>query len=162
MHPGSPCIDELGTVEAAMTRTVISVPPDMSASDAMVYLYRRGVGGAPVVDHEQVEGVVTISDLVAPRPYARETGPFHRPHGGGSKWRVKDVMTQSAVTASPQEPLLEAVVRMARERIDRLPVVDRDGRPIGIVARDDVIRVLSRVAARKEARIEARPVLVPA
>jgi CBS domain-containing protein len=40
--------------------------------------------------------------------------------------------------------------------------VDQDGRPIGIVARDDVIRVLSRVATRKEARIEARrPVLVP-
>jgi CBS domain-containing protein len=66
------------------------------------------------------------------------------------------------VTASPDEPLIEAVVRMARARIDRLPVVDRDGRPVGIVARDDVVRVLSRVAVRKEARIQARqPVLVP-
>jgi CBS domain-containing protein len=134
----------------------------MSAIEARAYLYRHGVGGAPVVDHERVEGVVTISDLEAPRPYARETGPLHRPHSGGSEWQVRDVMTESAVTASPEEPLVEAVVRMARARVDRLPVVDRDGRPIGIVARDDVIRVLSRVATRKEVRIEARrPVLVP-
>jgi CBS domain-containing protein len=159
---GSPCVDELGTVEAAMTRTVVSVPSDMSAIEALAYLYRHGVGGAPVVDHDRVEGVVTISDLAAPRPYARETGPFHRPHDGGPEWKVGDVMTQSAVTASPGEPLIEAVVRMARARVDRLPVVDRDGRPVGIVARDDVVRVLSRVATRKEALIETRrPVLVP-
>jgi CBS domain-containing protein len=71
-------------------------------------------------------------------------------------------MTKSAVTASADEPLVEAVVRMAKARIDRLPVVDRDGRPVGILARDDVVRVLARTAARKEARIEARqPILVP-
>jgi CBS domain-containing protein len=160
--PRSPCFDELGTVGAAMTKSVISVSSDMSASEAIAYLYRHGVGGAPVVDHERVDGVVTISDLAAPRPYALETGPFHRPHGGGSEWHVRDVMTESPVTASPEEPLVEAVVRMARARVDRLPVVDRDGRPIGILARDDVIRVLSRVAIRKEALIERRrPVLVP-
>ena len=120
------------------------------------------MGGAPVVDHERVEGVVTISDLEAPRPYARATGPFHRPHSGGSEWQVRDVMTESAVTASPKEPLVEAVVRMARARIDRLPVVDGEGRPVGIVARDDVVRVLARVAARKEAGAEPRrPMLVP-
>jgi CBS domain-containing protein len=68
----------------------------------------------------------------------------------------------STATASPEEPLIEAVVRMARTRIDRLPVVDREGRPIRIVARDDVVRVRSRVATRKEVRIEARrPMPVP-
>ena len=145
-----------------MTKTVVSVPPDMPASEALAYLYRSGVGGAPVVEHERVQGVVTISDLAAPHPYARETGPFHRPHAGGPDWQVRDLMTESAVTASPEEPLVEAVIRMARARVDRLPVVDPDGRPVGIVARDDVIRVLARVAAQKEAPIEARrPLLVP-
>jgi CBS domain-containing protein len=71
-------------------------------------------------------------------------------------------MTESPLTASPDEPLTEAVVRMARAHIDRLPVIDRDGRLIGILARDDVVRVLARTAGRKEARIEARrPMLVP-
>ena len=158
----SELVDALGTVGDAMTRTVISVPPDLSASEALAQLYRSGVGGAPVVEHERVEGVMTIADLTTPRPYAREPGPFFRSNSRNSEWKVRDLMTQSALTASPDEPLGEAVVRMARARIDRLPVVDRDDRPLGIVARDDVVRVLSRVAARKETRIEARrPVLVP-
>jgi CBS domain-containing protein len=154
--------DALGSVEGAMTKSVVSVSRDMPASEALAYLVRHGVGGAPVVEEGRVVGVVTTSDLAAPHPYARETGPFLRPRGGGPEWQVRDLMTESPLTASPDEPLTEAVVRMARAHIDRLPVVDRDGRSIGILARDDVVRVLARTAGRKEARIEARqPMLVP-
>jgi CBS domain-containing protein len=154
--------DTLGSVEGAMTKSVVSVSRDMPASEALAYLVRHGVGGAPVVEEGRVVGVVTTSDLAAPHPYARETGPFLRPRGGGPEWQVRDLMTESPLTASPDEPLTEAVVRMARAHIDRLPVVDRDGRSIGILARDDVVRVLARTAGRKEARIEARqPMLVP-
>jgi CBS domain-containing protein len=138
--------EALGTVEGAMTKSVVSVSRDMPASEALSYLIRHGVGGAPVVEGARVVGVVTTSDLAAPHPYARETGPFLRPHGEGSGWQVRDLMTESPVTASPDEPLVDAVVRMARARIDRLPVVDRDGRSIGILARDDVVRVLARTA----------------
>lgn len=155
-------VHALGPVAEAMTRTVIRVPPDLEASQALAYLYRSGVGGAPVVEDGRVAGVVTISDLAAPRPFARESGPFLRPHDGGSEWQVRDLMTESAVTASPDEPLSEAVIKMARTHVDRLPVVDRDGRPIGIVARDDVVRVLARAAAREERGTRSlRPVLVP-
>lgn len=152
----------LGPVADAMTRTVITVPPDMDVSQALAYLFRSGVGGAPVVAHGRVVAVVTISDLAAPRPFARESGPFLRPHDGGSEWQVRDLMTESAVTASPDKPLTEAVIKMARAHVDRLPVVDREGRPIGIVARDDVVRVLARAAAREERGTRSLwPVLVP-
>ena len=160
LRPG--WLDELGTVRAAMTRSVIAVAADVPAIEALTSMYRSGVGGAPVVEHGRVEGVVTTADLLAPRSFARETGPFLRPWGGALEWRVRDLMTASPLTASPDEPLIDAVIRMARAHVDRLPVVDTDGRPIGIVARDDVIRVLSRVAARRHTRIPARrPVLVP-
>lgn len=152
----------LGTVEQAMTRSVVSVSRDMSVSEALTFLYRNGVGGAPVLEKERVVGVVTISDLAAPHPYARETGPFLHPPNGGTEWHVRDLMTESAVTASADEPLIDAVVRMARARVDRLPVVDRAGRPVGIVARDDVVHVLARAAARQGTPVQApRPVLVP-
>lgn len=153
--------EALGTVEGAMTKSVVSVSRDMPAGEALAYLIRHGVGGAPVVEGDRVLGVVTTSDLAAPHPYARETGPFLRPRSGGSEWQVRDLMTESPATASPDEPLVDAVVRMARARIDRLPVVDRDGRSIGILARDDVVRVLARTAEPTRARNEARrPMLV--
>jgi CBS domain-containing protein len=154
--------DTLGTVEGAMTKSVVSVPREMSAGEALAYLIRHGVGGAPVVEETRVVGVITTSDLAAPHPYARETGPFLRPRNGGSAWQVRDLMTESPVTAAPDEPLIDAVVRMANARVDRLPVVDADGRPLGIVARDDVVRALARAAANKEERHdERRPMLVP-
>jgi len=154
--------DLLGSVEGAMTKTVVSVSSAMPASDALAFLYRNGVGGAPVVEHERVVGVITISELQSPHPYAHETGPFLRPHKGGSQWQVTDLMTKTAITAFPDEPLVDAVVRMTTARVDRLPVVDRDGRPIGIVAREDVVRVLARASAREQARTgPPRPVLLP-
>jgi CBS domain-containing protein len=143
--------EALGTVDGAMTKSVVSVSRNMPASEALAYLIRHGVGGAPVVEGDRVVGVVTTSDLAAPHPYARETGPFLRPHNGGAEWQVRDLMTESPVTASPDEPLVDAVVRMARARIDRLPVVDHDGRSIGILARDDIVRVLARTAGPRVA-----------
>ena len=158
----SQLVEVLGTVGGAMTKSVVSVSCDMPATEALAYLVRHGVGGAPVVEEDHVVGVVTASDLAAPHPYAQETGPFLRPHKGASEWRVRDLMTESPVTASPDEPLMDAVIRMAKARIDRLPVVDRDRRPVGIVARDDVIRVLARAAAHEETRLEApRSFLAP-
>ena len=154
--------EALGTVEDAMTRSLVSVSREMPVHEALAYLVRHGVGGAPVVEDDRVVGIVTTSDLAAPHPFARETGPFLRPRGGGSEWLVRDLMTESAVTASPDEPLLDAVVRMAKARIDRLPVVDRDGRPVGIVARDDVVRALARAASHTEVVVDVRrPVFPP-
>ena len=154
--------EALGTVEGSMTRSVVCVSRAMPAGEALAYLLRHGVGGAPVVEQDRVVGVVTISDLAAPHPYARETGPFLRPRNGGSEWQVRDLMTESAVTASADEPLVDAVVRMARARIDRVPVVDGDGRPVGIVARDDVVRALARAAAHTDEHLDvSRPVLLP-
>jgi CBS domain-containing protein len=152
----SELVETLGTVEGAMTKSVVSVSREMPAGEALAYLLRHGVGGAPVVEEDRVVGVVTTSDLAAPHPYGRESGPFLRPRNGGSEWQVRDLMTESPVTASRDEPLIDAVVRMARARIDRLPVVDRDGRPTGIVARDDVVRILARAAAHEEGRLDAR------
>ena len=97
------------------------------------------------------------------------TGPFLRAHNGGSGWCVADLMTQTPVTAAAEEPLGDAVVRMAESRIDRLPVLDEHGRPIGIVAREDVVRVLARAvrASRGLSRTTrapsatSRPYLLP-
>lgn len=154
--------EALGTVADAMTKSVVSVSRDMSVTEALAHLVRHGVSGGPVVEKDRVVGVVTISDLTAPHPYARETGPFLRPHNGGSEWQVRDLMTEGPLTASPDERLIDAVIRMARARVDRLPVLDRDGRPIGMVARDDVVRVLARAAVHMEGNIDGRrPMLVP-
>ena len=141
----------LGTVGEAMTATVVTVTPDMAAGEALGLLRRKGIGGAPAVRDGRVVGIVTVSDLAGPHPYPMQTGPFPRPGNGPAGWCVADLMTGSAVTAAADEPLAEAVLRMAQSRVDRLPVVDEDARPTGIVAREDVVRIIARTLRSRHA-----------
>jgi hypothetical protein len=52
----SELVDALGTVGDALTRTVISVPPDLPAREALAQLYRSGAGGAPVGSTSESKG----------------------------------------------------------------------------------------------------------
>lgn len=152
----------LGTVADAMTVNVVTVPAALSVADAHTFLDRHGINGAPAVDGDRVVGVVTLSDLLGDRPSAQGGGPFLRPRRGRAGWRVVDVMTESVVTASPAEPLAAAVVKMDDRKVDRLPVVGPDGRPMGILARDDVVRALANAVRRGgDAGVPRRPFLLP-
>jgi CBS domain-containing protein len=53
--------------------------------------------------------------------------------------KVADVYTDKPVVAAPDEPLDEALHRMAEEQVRRLPVVS-DGRLVGMLAQADVAR----------------------
>lgn len=53
---------------------------------------------------------------------------------------VREVMTSPAVTVGPEESLRGAVELLDRLRITALPVVDRDGRPVGVVSEADLLR----------------------
>jgi CBS domain-containing protein len=53
-------------------------------------------------------------------------------------------MTTEPITAGTDWSLARAVSAMEQVGINRVPVVDRAGRPVGILTRDDVLRVLAR------------------
>lgn len=53
--------------------------------------------------------------------------------------RARDVMTSPAVTVRPDTPVVEAARIMARRRISGLPVVDEEGRLVGIVTEADLL-----------------------
>jgi len=154
--------ETLGTVRDAMTSDVIAVAPDVSVSEAVMLFERAGVAGGPVVESDQVIGVVTVRDLVQRGGRAQATGPFLRPPRGQPEWTVRDVMTRGVVAARPFWPLIEATLVMDEVRVNRLPVVDDTGKAVGILARDDVLRALARaVRSEDEAGADPRPLLPP-
>jgi len=53
---------------------------------------------------------------------------------------VKEIASTDLVTVDPQQDLDEALRLMARHQVRRLPVVEEDGRLVGIVAQADVAR----------------------
>jgi CBS domain-containing protein len=137
----------LGTVGEAMTAEVVALQADTPADVATRRLERMQVSGAPVVDHGRVVGVVTLRDLLVPvlaDGPVQTTGPFHRHEHRLTGYRVQELMTAEPVTARVDSPLAEAVLFMDQAGINRVPVVDAGGHPVGILTRDDVLGVLAR------------------
>lgn len=143
-----------------MTPEPVAVGPDTDVLEIARILLERRISGVPVVDEQgRVLGIVSEGDLVRRledrpdegRPKRRSwwlellTLPedrarrFVRAHGR----TARDVMTPNPVTVRPDTPLSE-IARILEERhIKRVPVVDEQGRLVGIVSRADLLRALA-------------------
>jgi CBS domain-containing protein len=154
----------LETVGEAMTGKVVVLTADTPADVAAYRLEQAQVSGAPVVDRGRVVGVVTLRDLLVPALAAptavQTTGPFLRHEHQLAGYRVQELMTAEPVTARADWPLARVVLAMEEAGVNRIPVVDDHGRPVGILTRDDVLGVLARrirrvpPAAPRRSRLE--------
>jgi CBS domain-containing protein len=122
------------TVREVMTPSPTCVQTDADIVEAARLMTTENVGSLPVVDADQkLVGMVTDRDLVR-HVLARDLDP--------TKTTVSSVCVENPVVAIPDDYLSDALERMAREQVRRLPVVD-DGRPVGILAQADVARNVS-------------------
>jgi CBS domain-containing protein len=118
------------TVKEVMTPGPTSIATDALVVEAARRLASEDVGSLPVVDGDRLVGMVTDRDIVL-QVVAKDLDP--------NKVPVSDVCSESPVTAEPDEALDEALQRMAKEQVRRLPVVS-DGRLVGILAQADIAR----------------------
>jgi CBS domain-containing protein len=118
------------TVRDSMTADPKTVAASAPVSEAARLMASEDVGSLPVVEGDELVGIVTDRDLVV-QVVARGEDP--------DTVRVLDVYSKAPVVATPEEPLDEALQRMASEQVRRLPVVS-DGRLVGILAQADVAR----------------------
>lgn len=152
-----------GTVREAMTARVITFDPSLHASEAAMRLADEGVAGAPVLEGDRIVGVLTLRDLLEREggPTAQTHGPFLRGDRRLANLTVADVMTRDVVVAEAGWPLTRAIEAMDTTGVNRLPVLDDQGRPAGILARDDVIRAIARALRESSARHVDAPRLEP-
>jgi CBS domain-containing protein len=145
------------TVTDVMSRPPVSVSETASFREIAARLRECRVSAFPVLDADgKVIGVVSEADLLVKEAVAGEpnvvwgllAGIAH--HGGRAKARAvtaADLMTSPAVTIGPDETVEHAAWLMYDRKVKRLPVVDRAGRPIGIISRSDVLAVFDRTDA---------------
>jgi CBS domain-containing protein len=118
------------TVRDSMTENPKTIATGASVSEAAKLMAQENVGSLPVVEGEELVGIVTDRDLVV-QVVARGQDP--------DSVRVSDIYSEKPVVATPDEPLDQALQRMASEQVRRLPVV-AEGRLVGILAQADVAR----------------------
>jgi CBS domain-containing protein len=123
----------LDPVQRFMSAPAVVVGPDDEVEKALGLMVAGKRGCVPVVEGARLVGILTATDVVG-RVFMKARS--HPPEVRGPL--VKDAMRGVPVTAAPDEPLFEAVGKMVDHQIRHLPVVDAQGRLVGIVSDRDV------------------------
>lgn len=116
-------------VGEVMTKKVISIDTSMTAIEVARLIAEHKVEGFPVVEKGKLIGIVTGWDLLT-KVVAKGVDP--------NKVKVKEFMTSSPITCSPDYSILEAAKLMAKYGIKRIPVVNND-KVIGILTPYDIV-----------------------
>ncbi len=130
-------------VQEWMTRDVISIGPDTSMMKASRLMKEKKVRRLPVVDGDMtVVGIISDRDIKDASPSKATTLDMHELYYLLSELKVKNIMTKSPVCAKADDSV-EAVALLLMERgFGGMPVVDADGKLIGIITESDIFKVL--------------------
>ena len=147
------------TVADLMNHDVLTVLPTTPLSQAIQILVDRQISGLPVVnDAGKLVGVISESDLMWREkgldqpPYimfldsviylqnpAKHDRDLHKVLGQ----TVGEVMTSHAISITADATIPTAARIMHEKKIHRLPVVDTEDRPIGIITQGDIVKAIA-------------------
>ena len=143
-------------VSQIMAKDVKSLLPDMSAKEALEIIFSMQMSGLPVIDQQgKLLGMFTEKDIlknILPT-YIESVGRFtyaDDPKGIKSKVsalvniKVKDIMRKEVITVDEDTSLSEVARIMLTQKIRRVPVLNKEGKVVGIVARQDVVKALTK------------------
>jgi len=124
-------MDTQVTVHDAMTSSVITVDPNTSVAQAAAIMSQKGIGSLIIKSNSEPEGLITESDIIT-KVVSLDIQ--------ASRITVAEVMTSDLIIIDPRSDLNEAARTMAKNKIRRLPVVNK-GVLVGILTSTDVMTV---------------------
>lgn len=123
--------------ESGMIRDPITIGPDKQVADALELMRKYSISGIPITVDGKLVGILTNRDL------RFETN---------TKQLIKDVMTKDKlVTAEVGTTLDKAKEILQRHRIEKLPIVDKEGRLKGLITIKDIEKAKEYPLATKDA-----------
>ena len=141
-----------------MTKNVITVLQSMNVRDAAEMLFNMGISGLPVVnDQKNLVGMITEKDIIgmALPKYVEKLGslaytfdmvPFAKTLAAADKVLVKEIMRKDVITATVDTSVPEVARIMIVKRIRRIPILDQEGKLVGIIARHDIVKEIFKEA----------------
>lgn len=156
--------DRMFTVSDVMTRQLIAASPETTFKQAVRLLEDNRISGLPVIDSDgKLVGIVSEADLLNkaekrdPDAYVLESRRHRLDRSRASALDVASAMSRDIVSVRPESPIALAARVMHARGFKRLPVVDSEGKLVGIVSRGDVLKVFLRSDA--ELATEVRGIL---
>jgi CIC family chloride channel protein len=113
------------TAQDVMQQKVETLDAQMSIEESIQAFSRSHHRGFPVVEKNQLVGIITQSDIQNLYPFQHTT--------------LREIMTPKPVTVQPKQTLSDVLYLLDRYQISRLPVIEGQ-KLIGIITRADIIR----------------------
>lgn len=134
-------------VQEWMTYLVWVVSATTPVAEAYNLMMEKGVRRLPVVRRlkegdERVIGIVTLGDLREARPSPATSLSIYELNYLLARLTVSEIMTHNPYTVAPTSTMQEAARIMLDHKVGGLPVVDDEGRSIGIITESDIFRML--------------------
>jgi CBS domain-containing protein len=122
---------------SAKVKDFMEAPPvvvneDATIDQAAATMWDRRIGSVIVVDKEgKMAGILTASDII----FAVTKSLI------GRQVPVSGIMSKTSIMATPNESVLTAVERMMKENVRHLPVIEKNGTPVGIISTRDTMSI---------------------
>jgi CBS domain-containing protein/anti-sigma regulatory factor (Ser/Thr protein kinase) len=117
-------------VNQVMTRNVKGLPPDAPAIELVELFRQNRISGAPVMTGGELVGIISMEDLIRALTNLDQYAPI-------SKYMTP---AELLVTIRETDPVVEAIEILTRTQLGRLPVLDQDGRLVGMITKGDITR----------------------
>jgi Zn-dependent protease len=124
-------------VRNIMSTDVHTISKNMTLKELMGLMFKEKHRGYPVVENDELQGIVTLTDLQKVPDEERDT--VH----------VGDVMARNIYVIAPEEEASVAMKMMNERGVRRLPVMDGN-KLVGIVSREDLVRAIELCSERSE------------
>lgn len=134
IHEQVEMVKRVKRAERLIVEDVITIGPEETVDYALFVMEREGIDGLPVVEGDRIVGILSKKDIAAKEGQ-----------------NVSEIMTRDVITVGEDVSVEEAMHIMVENKIDRLPVIDKEGRLIGLITMSDLMmRRKYKRAARDE------------
>ena len=114
----------------------ITISLDATVAEAISLMSEYKIGGIPVVDSSGIlKGIVTSRDLRFENNYLR---------------KITEVMTSPVITTNHQTNLTEAAAILQKNKIEKLPMIDENGKLVGLITYKDITKTKDRPNSCKD------------
>jgi acetoin utilization protein AcuB len=128
-----------------MSKDPITINDDTSMMKAIHLMKQNRFRRLPVLHEGRLVGIVSDRDLKEASPSKATTLDVHELYYLLAELHVKDIMTRDPVTVSPESTVEHAAQLMLENTISGLPVVDDQGKVVGILTQSDVFRAFMHI-----------------
>jgi CBS domain-containing protein len=144
------------TAKEIMNKKVITIKKGASINELSELLVNNKISGVPVLDENgSLAGIVSEGDIIVqnsdlhfPRYfklldaiiYLESLNKFKRSLQKHLATKVEDIMTVKVKTADEDTPINEIADMMLDSRVNRLPVMDKNNKLVGIITRADIVK----------------------